>query len=109
MTDSSDEPIHPLEKLKQQAEEAQKRREKEVVACPECGTELLKDSIEEAVDTADKHDEKRHDGEPTTKVNGIVPPQFTEDQKEEIQDAVRSLQADADQSDGTHRKDGDCE
>lgn len=67
-------PIHPLEKLKQEAEKKRERREKEVVHCPECGTELLKDSIEEAVETAEKHDKSRHDGERTTKVNGLVLP-----------------------------------
>ncbi len=67
-------PVHPLEKLAEEAEKQRKRAEKERVHCPECGTELLKDSIEEAVETAEKHDDSRHDGERTTKVNGMLPP-----------------------------------
>jgi len=87
----SDVPKHPLEQLKEQAEEAKKRREKEVVSCPECGTELLKDDIEGAIETAESHDEQRHGGEPTTQVNGIVPPEFSEDEKQQIREAVESL------------------
>jgi len=86
-----DHPVQVLEKLKQEAEEQKKRREKEVVHCPECDTEVLKDSIEAAVEAAETHDESRHDGEPTTKVNGIVPPEFSEEEKEQVQEAVRSL------------------
>jgi hypothetical protein len=93
MTDGDEEAIHPLLRLKKQAEEQRERREKEVVHCPECGTEVVKDSIEAAIETAETHDESRHDGEPTTKVNGIVPPEFSEDEKKQIQDAVRSLDA----------------
>jgi len=93
---SADHPLLRLQRLKEEAEEAEKRREKEVVHCPECGTELLKASVEDAIETADSHDENRHGGEPTTRVNGIVPPQFSEEEKEEIQDAVRSLQTGSD-------------
>jgi len=81
----------PLKRLKQAAEERRKRSEKEIVACPECGTEVLKDDIEDAIETAETHDESRHDGEPTTTVNGIVPPQFSEEEKEQIQDAVETI------------------
>jgi len=88
-------PFH--KKVMEAAEEAKERREKEVVACDECGTELLKDSIEEALDTAESHDEQRHGGEPTTTVNGMVPPQFSEEEKEQIQKAVQKL-ADNDES-----------
>lgn len=87
----TDVPKHPLEQLKEQAEEAKKRHEKEIVSCPECGTELLKDDIEEAVNTAESHDQNRHDGNPTTKVNGIVLPELSEEEKQQIQDAVEKL------------------
>jgi hypothetical protein len=95
--DGSEYPVHPLEQLKKQAEEARQKREKERVHCPECGTTVWKNSMEEAVATADTHDEKQHDGEATAKINGILPPQFTEDEKEQIQEAVRLLKADSDQ------------
>lgn len=84
--------IHPLERLKQQAEEARKKREKERVHCPECYTTVWKDDMESAVETAEQHDEQRHNGEATTKINGIVPPQFSGERKEQIRDAVESLQ-----------------
>lgn len=90
----SEQPIHPLRRLKKQAEEQNKRRDKEVVHCPECGTEVFKDSLEAAVETAEAHDESRHGGEPTTKINGIVTPKFSDEQKEQIRDAVWSLQTD---------------
>lgn len=63
----------------------------EIVHCPECGTTTSKEDIEDAIDVAENHDEARHDGEPTAKVNGIRPPQFTEEQKEKIQEAVDKL------------------
>lgn len=71
---SNEPPVHPLDRLKQKAEEINERRKKERVYCPECGTEVLKESIEDAVETAETHDEKRHDGERTTKVNGLLLP-----------------------------------
>lgn len=82
---------HPLERLKEQAEEARKRQEKERVHCPECDTTLWKDSMEEAVETAEKHDESRHGGEATTEVNGIVLPSFTEEEQSMIQEAVEEF------------------
>jgi hypothetical protein len=103
-TSGSEQPINPLEKLKQQAQEAKKRREKEVVTCPECGTEALKDSIKEAVEVAEQHDEKRHGGNRTAKVNGFLPPQFSEQKKEQIQQAVRSLRTDTDRSEQGDRR-----
>lgn len=65
---------HPLQRLKEQAEERMERAQKERVHCPECGTEVLKDTVEEAVETAETHDEKRHNGKRTSKVNGILIP-----------------------------------
>lgn len=88
-TDENGVPVHPLEKLKQEAEKKQERREKEVVHCPECGTELLKDDIEDAVETAEKHDESRHDGERTTTVNGMLLP--SDDVVEAAEDALSKL------------------
>lgn len=70
----SDIPTNPFEELKKKGEEIRKRRESEVVSCPECGTEVLKDTIEEAVATAEEHDEKRHDGEHVSRVNGVPVP-----------------------------------
>lgn len=80
------------EKLQEQAEELKKKREQEKVHCTECDTVVWKDTIDDAVETAESHDESRHDGEPTTKVNGIVPPTFTDDEKEQIQNAVNAVQ-----------------
>jgi len=99
--DGDEQPLHPSERLKKQAreaKEAKERQEKEVVHCPECETELLKDSVEEAIEAVDTHDEKRHGGKPTTRVNGIVPPQFSEEEKKQIRDAVRSLRARTEES-----------
>jgi len=73
-TDDDGVPIHPLEKLKRDAEEARKRQEKEVVSCPECDTEVLKDDLKAAIAIAEGHDESRHDGERTAEVNGMLPP-----------------------------------
>ncbi|MFW6435904.1 MAG: hypothetical protein ACOCY1_05930 [Halovenus sp.] len=87
----TEDPVTPLQKLKKVAEEKEDRREKEVVACPECGTEVLKDDIEVAIQVAENHDEQRHDGKRTATVNGIVPPRFSDDEKQQIQDAVQSL------------------
>jgi len=95
-----DRATHPLKRLKKQAEEAEKRQEKEVIYCPECGTEVLKDSVEAAIETAKKHDGERHDGKATTKVNGIVLPQFSDENKAKIQQAVRSLRPETDQEAG---------
>jgi hypothetical protein len=99
----SDVPKHPLERLKEQAEEAKKRREKEIVSCPECGTEILKDDMQEAIETAESHDEQRHDGERTTLVNGILPPEFTEEEKQMIQNAVSRIQQ-ATENDASRRE-----
>lgn len=82
---------HLLIRLREQAEEAKKHREKEHVECPECGTELWKDNIESAVETTEQHDEKRHGGEPTTLINGILPPQFSEEEKQQIENRVEEL------------------
>ena len=86
---------HPLIALKQRAEEARKRREKwegkEVLSCPECGTKVPKEDIESAVEAAEKHDDMRHGEEPTAKVNGMVPPDLTEEQKEKIQQTVERI------------------
>jgi hypothetical protein len=74
-------PLNPLDRLKQQARGVKKRQEKEVVRCSEAGTEVLKDSIEEVIETAKTHDDQQHGGEPTAEVNGIIPPQFSEKEK----------------------------
>lgn len=87
--------IHPLERLGQAAEEAQKRAEKEVVRCPDCGTTVYKDTIEAAVNVAESHDEAMHDGERTAEINGMLPPSFTDEEKEQMQKAIRSLDTDS--------------
>lgn len=88
-------PTHPLlqlkEQMEKQAEERRKRRENEVVSCPECGVEVFKPDMEEAVETAEKHDDMRHDGEPTTQINGIVPPDFDDEELAQIEEAVEQL------------------
>lgn len=45
-----------------------------VISCPECGTRARVGSLEEAVEKAENHNEKAHDGENTAKVNGIPLP-----------------------------------
>lgn len=84
-------PVHPLERLGQAAEEAQKRAEKEVVRCPDCGTTVYKDTIEAAVSVAESHDETMHDGERTAEINGMLAPSFSDEEKEQIQKAIRDL------------------
>lgn len=84
-----DHPAVRLAKMKKEAEKRRERAEKEVVACEECGTEVLYDDIEEAVETAERHDEKRHDGERTATVNGIPVP--SDDLAEAAQEAVEKL------------------
>jgi len=74
MTDENNNPVDPFEQLKQEAEQIKEKWDKEVVNCPECGTEVLKDNIDEAVATAETHDAERHDGERTTFVNGMLLP-----------------------------------
>lgn len=85
-------PLLEVEKLKKEAKQAQKRREKEKVHCPDCGTTLWKDTLSEAVSTAETHDEKRHGGDTVTKINGITPPSFSENEKENLREAVESFQ-----------------
>jgi len=80
-----------FQRLKQQAKPANEECEKEKVHCPECGTTVWKNSIEDAVEAAEKHDRRRHDGETKTKVNGITPPSFSQDEKEQVQNAVQML------------------
>jgi acetyl-CoA carboxylase beta subunit len=92
--------VHPLKRLKQQAKERKKKAEKEKVHCPECGTTVWKDSMEEAIDVQEQHDGQMHGGERVTLVNGIRPPEFSEEEKQQIRDAVQSLQADTDRSGG---------
>lgn len=91
----SERPTHPLERLNQRADKAQKRAEKEVIRCPDCGTEVYKESIEAAVNVAETHDEMRHDGEPTAEINGMLPPSFSDEEKEQIQQAIRDLETDS--------------
>jgi len=69
-----DHPAVRLAKMKKAAEKHRERQENEVVECPECETEVLYEDIEEAIEAAETHDEKRHDGERTTTVNGLLPP-----------------------------------
>lgn len=89
-TSSSDteHPVHPLERLKKSLEKAEERAEKERVHCPECDTTVWKESVEEAIEAAENHDEKRHDGDRTTKVNGMLPP--SDEFVEAVEDAFRS-------------------
>lgn len=84
-----DHPAVGLAKMKQEAKRREERAESEVVACPECGTEVLKDDLEDALDTAETHDDKRHDGERTAMVNGMLPP--SDDLAEAAQKTVEKL------------------
>lgn len=84
----------PAEKLLEAAAENAKRREKEVVECPECGTEILKDTVEEAIETAEDHDESRHGGERTTLVNGMLVP--SDDVVSAAEDAMETIHGDSD-------------
>jgi len=77
---------------KEELEKQRKRVNQIEVHCPSCDTSSWYDDMETAVDKADTHDENMHDGEATTKVAGIVPPQFSEEEKQEIRDAVTELQ-----------------
>lgn len=82
----------PHEKLLEKAEEVRKRKEMEVVECEKCGTEVLKDSLEEAIDTAEDHIEKRHDGERVATVNGIVPP--SDETAEKVKETIEEITED---------------
>lgn len=69
-----DHPAVTLAKLQREAERRNERAEKEVVSCEACGTEVLKDDLEDALEAAETHDRKRHGGRRTAEVNGIAPP-----------------------------------
>lgn len=88
--------LHPVIALKQRAEEAREHRDKwegkEVLACDVCGTQTPKEDMKEAVKAAEKHDNMRHDGEPTATVNGITPPTLSDEQKEQIQTTMDKLE-----------------
>jgi len=92
MSDNTDLAAALLGIDKEELEKQRKRANQIEVHCPECDTSIWKDDMEAAVDKAESHDEKRHDGEATTEVAGLVPPSFTEEEKEEIQDAVQMFE-----------------
>lgn len=92
----NDIPTHPLERLKSNAEKSSERREKEVVRCPECGTEVLKESFDDAVETAINHDENRHDGEGVTQINGMTVP--SDDVAAAAEDALDYLNTDTERA-----------
>lgn len=76
--------------LAQAAEEAAKRRDKEVVQCPECETEVLKDSFEDAIEVAIDHDEQRHGGAGITLINGMaVPSDKVADAAEDVLEKIK--------------------
>lgn len=64
--------------------------DEEKVHCPDCDTTTWADTIEDAVNKAEKHDDAQHDGERTTEVNGMTLP--SDDAVEAAQDAVNTLQ-----------------
>ena len=70
---------------------AEEHKDDELVHCPECDTTVWKDTVEDAVETAEKHEESRHGGEPTVEVNGMLLPSFSEEEKVKIREAVASL------------------
>jgi hypothetical protein len=74
-------------------QEQKRRREQEKVHCPKCGTTVWKETVEDAIETQESHDERAHDGERVTKVNGMVPPEFTEEQQQAIQDAIEQFKS----------------
>jgi len=82
---------------KEELEKQRKRANQVEVHCPECDTFSWYDDMETAVEKAEKHDDNRHDGDATTEVAGIVPPEFSEEEKQEIRDAVDQLQGQNDE------------
>lgn len=61
----------------------------ERVRCPECGTTTVVATVEEALDTAETHDDQQHDGERTALVNGMLPP--SDELAEAASEAVEQL------------------
>jgi len=64
-----------------------------LVSCPDCGTSVRKEDAEEAAETIENHNEERHDGEQVAGIgpNAMSLPEFSEEEKEEIQAAVERL------------------
>ena len=75
-------------RLERQREEKQTRRKKQKVHCPECDTTVWKDTLEEASRTAETHEDQQHDSESTVLVNGMRLPNFSEEEKERLQEFV---------------------
>lgn len=92
-----DEYIHPLEKLRERGEEIQEKADKTKVHCPECDTTLYKDTIADAVETAEDHDESRHDNDRTTRVAGMLPPEFSEETREQFREVLAAIQGESDE------------
>lgn len=84
-------PITFKRRIKEKAKKLEERREKVVVACDDCGTEVLKEEMEDALEVADSHDSMRHDGERFATVNGIKPPRFSEEEEQEINDTLEEV------------------
>jgi hypothetical protein len=64
-----------------------------LVRCPDCDTSVEKPDMEAAIETVEKHNETRHDGE---QVAGIGPsampvPSFSEEEAEQIRTGVEAL------------------
>jgi len=76
---------------KEKLEKQRKRANQIEVHCPSCDTSSWYDDMETAVNKAETHDNSRHDGEATTEVAGIVPPDFSEEEKQKVRDVVKSL------------------
>lgn len=66
----------------------------EKVHCPECGTSTTSPTMEDAVETAETHDERMHDGEQTTLINGVPVP--SDDVAEAAKEALRHLDPEGD-------------
>lgn len=60
--------------------------------CPECDTRKYVGEMEDAVQIAENHNEMFHNGDRVALVNGIKVPDFTEEKKEQIREAVSHLE-----------------
>lgn len=76
-------------KLEAKKREVRERRENRVVYCPECDTEILKETIEEAAEIASDHDENMHGGEGVVEVDGMPIP--SDEFAEKVETAIEII------------------
>lgn len=91
---SSSTPIgrHPLERLAEEARKANERRSKHKVRCEACETEVLKDDLDAAVETAEDHDDRNDDH--TITIGGMPLP--SDELAEAAENLVKELRGDDD-------------